>query len=145
MSTLASTEFVRRILLGAAVIIAVGHSVRAQAPTITTHPVTQALAPGASATLSVVATGSGPLTYQWSRNGVALPGATNPTYAITGARLADVGRYSVAVTDAAGTSTSAPAQVSLSGLLWAVGTTRMGSSATARRSTEQTPCRFRVV
>ena len=61
-------------------------------PTITTHPVTQTVAPGGSLTLSVTASGSGTLTYQWSRNGVAVAGATNASYTIGNAQLADAGR-----------------------------------------------------
>src|SRR5213078_892582 len=37
----------------------------ATAPTITTQPVSQTIASGATATLNVVATGTAPLAYQW--------------------------------------------------------------------------------
>ena len=46
------------------------------APTITTQPANQSVQAGQSATFSVVATGSAPLTYQWRKNGTAIPGAT---------------------------------------------------------------------
>ena len=90
-------------------------------PAITAQPVARSVAPGGSVTLSVTATGSGPLTYQWYRDGVALAGASGASYTISTAQLANAGRYSVTVTNVAGTVTSAPAHVNLVGLLWAMG------------------------
>lgn len=58
------------------------------------------------ATLSVTATGPGPLSYQWLRNGDPVPGATGATF-VTG----NYGNYSVAVTNAFGTSTTGAAPV----------------------------------
>jgi hypothetical protein len=46
---------------------------------------------------------------------VAVAGATNASYTIGNAQLANAGRYSVAVANATGTIISAPAQVNLSG------------------------------
>jgi hypothetical protein len=45
-------------------------------PVITTQPASQTVAVGAAANLSVVANGTAPLTYQWSKNNVAIAGAT---------------------------------------------------------------------
>ncbi len=45
------------------------------APTITTQPANQTVAAGQTATFSVVATGTAPLTYQWQKNGSAISGA----------------------------------------------------------------------
>lgn len=63
---------------------------------------------GAAATLTVAATGDG-LSYQWKRDGVAIPGATQSSYRIPSARYAERGNYTVLVTNAAGTVESAPA------------------------------------
>ncbi|GAC1355906.1 MAG: hypothetical protein NVSMB3_01620 [Acidobacteriaceae bacterium] len=64
--------------------------------------------PGQTATFVVSATGSGPLTYQWFKNGVAIAGATGSTYA-TAVTANDNGAvYTVAVTNPGGTATSAP-------------------------------------
>ncbi|MSW87103.1 MAG: hypothetical protein F2826_10365, partial [Actinobacteria bacterium] len=90
-------------------------------PSITTQPVARSVAPGTLVTLSVAATGSGTPTYQWYRNGVVVADATGASYTLTNAQLANVGRYSVTVTNVAGTVASAPAQVNLVGLLWAMG------------------------
>ena len=53
------------------------------APAITTQPQSQTIEPGSTATLSVVASGSGPLSYQWYRftpGLVPIPGATASSY-----------------------------------------------------------------
>ncbi|ATQ78549.1 hypothetical protein CR152_31560 [Massilia violaceinigra] len=77
------------------------------AASITTQPKTQAVQAGQPATFSAVATGSGTLSYQWWRNGVAIPGATSAIYTTLAATLADSGDVlSVVVRNDAGTSTS---------------------------------------
>jgi len=72
-------------------------------PSVTSPPVDQAVIAGASASFTVVASGSAPLSYQWSHNGAALAGATNATLALSGIVLADAGSYTVVVSNAAGT------------------------------------------
>ncbi len=64
---------------------------------------------GQSATFSVAGTGTGPFTYQWYLNGVAIPGATSSSYttgATTGSQNGSV--YTAIVTNAGGSVTSAP-------------------------------------
>src|SRR6185503_3959376 len=51
-------------------------------PRLAQSPVLQAVAPGGTATFSVLARGTGPLTYQWRFNGVAIAGATESTLAV---------------------------------------------------------------
>lgn len=84
------------------------------APSITTQPQSQAVLAGASVTLSVVASGSGTLAYQWRRNGVNIAGATAASYTFT-ATLGDNGAvYSVVVTgDTAPPATSANATLTV--------------------------------
>jgi alpha-tubulin suppressor-like RCC1 family protein len=96
------------------------------APVITTHPTHQAVAPGGAVTLSVVATGTAPLTYQWKLNGTAIAGATQASYAVANTQLAQAGRYQVVVTNAGGTVHSAPAEVRLTGALWGMGSDEDG-------------------
>lgn len=58
-----------------------------EAPQITTQPADVTVNAGETAEFNVVATGSGTLTYQWRRNGVAIDGATSAAYttpAVTG-------------------------------------------------------------
>jgi outer membrane protein assembly factor BamB/subtilisin family serine protease len=63
--------------------------------------------PGTSTTLTVAAEGTGTLTYQWRRAGVALPGATSPTLVLNPSTEADSALYDVVVSDGSGTVTSA--------------------------------------
>jgi hypothetical protein len=49
-------------------------------PLITSNPQPQLVLAGQSATFSVTATGASALSYQWSRNGVDVPGATSASY-----------------------------------------------------------------
>src|SRR6185312_15448321 len=53
------------------------------APQITAQPSGQSVVVGQTATFSVTATGSTPLSYQWSKNATAVSGATGSTYTIT--------------------------------------------------------------
>ncbi len=59
--------------------------------------------------LNVTANGSQPLSYQWLKNGTALPGSTNATYnLVTPLTVAGGGSYGVIVSNAASSVTSAP-------------------------------------
>jgi hypothetical protein len=50
------------------------------APSITTQPASQTVTVGQTATFSVVATGTAPLTYQWQKNNANIAGATSASY-----------------------------------------------------------------
>jgi hypothetical protein len=52
---------------------------------------------GDSVTFSTTVVGSAPLTYEWSKNGVILPGVTTSSYTINAVTLDDVGTYKVRV------------------------------------------------
>lgn len=81
----------------------------AGAPVITTQPVAQTVAAGADVTLTVVATSTTAVTYQWIKDGVALAGATGATLTLGAAQPAAAGSYTVTVTNAAGSVTSVAA------------------------------------
>ncbi|HJV91019.1 MAG TPA: immunoglobulin domain-containing protein [Holophagaceae bacterium] len=66
---------------------------------VTTQPSGATVAPGQPATLFVVASGSGTLSYQWTKDGAELPGATGASYTITAAALTDTGAYACKVTN----------------------------------------------
>jgi hypothetical protein len=84
------------------------------APVITTPPASQTVSVGQTGTFSVVATGAGPLTYQWYKGGVAIGGATSTTYTTPATVIGDSGSlFTVTVTNAAGTVTSAPATLTV--------------------------------
>jgi len=61
---------------------------------------------GESASFSVAAAGSSPLTYQWSLGGVAISGATSATFSFVNTQVANAGTYSVTVSNSAGSVTS---------------------------------------
>ncbi len=75
-------------------------------PTIVTQPVGTAVNVGGSASFSVTASGSEPLSYQWMFNGAAITGATSASYTISSAQASDGGTYSVAVSNPIGSVTS---------------------------------------
>lgn len=82
-------------------------------PTITTHPQSQTVVAGNSATFTVVASGTSPLSYQWRFNGANLGSATSSTYTVLNAQPANAGNYSVVVGNAAGSVTSAVAALTV--------------------------------
>jgi hypothetical protein len=83
----------------------------AQPPEITTQPIGSFVSAGSTVTLKVVATGTAPLSYQWKRNGIDIPGANLDTYTISNITAAAAGEYTVQVTNIAGSVTSAIAKV----------------------------------
>ena len=78
------------------------------------QPQGQTVSIGGIATFSVVATGSGALSYQWKKDGAVIAGATGSTYSVSNVQTADGGRYSVTVTDGAGSFTSNAATLGVS-------------------------------
>lgn len=84
----------------------------ATAPAITTQPASQTVDLGLPATFTVVATGSAPLHYQW-RKGATAVGSDAPTLTLPAVLAADVGTYSVTVSNAAGSLVSDAASLGL--------------------------------
>lgn len=91
------------------------------APQVTTQPANATVTVGQSATFTVSATGTPPLSYQWRKNGTSIPGATSSTYVTPATTSADNGaKFDVTVrngtqpdaTSAAATLTVNPVQVS---------------------------------
>jgi O-glycosyl hydrolase len=77
------------------------------APSITTQPANQTVTAGQTATFSVVATGTAPLSYQWQKNGSAISGATAASYTTPATSTSDSGAaFKVVVTNSAGSATS---------------------------------------
>ncbi|MBZ5700181.1 MAG: immunoglobulin domain-containing protein, partial [Acidobacteriia bacterium] len=69
-------------------------------PTITTQPASQTVTAGQTATFTVAATGTAPLTYQWKKNGTAISGATSTSYTTPATTSSDNGaQFTVTVTN----------------------------------------------
>ncbi len=85
-----------------------------QAPAIATPPADLSVAAGNPAQFSVQAVGTGPLTYQWRRNGVPIPGAGSPGLRLEAVSLQDDGTvFTVEVANLWGTAVSAPARLTV--------------------------------
>ena len=80
-------------------------------PAITQPPQPQSVGYGGSASFSVTASGTTPLTYQWFQGGQPLNGQTSQTLNVTGAQGNT--SYSVIVANGAGSVTSAPVSLTL--------------------------------
>ena len=87
----------------------------AVAPTITTQPANQSVTIGQTATFSVTATGTAPLSYQWQKNSANITGATAASYTTPATAMADNGaKFDVIVSNTSGTQTSTMATLTVS-------------------------------
>jgi subtilisin-like proprotein convertase family protein len=83
-------------------------------PVITSQPQSRTNIAGTTATFTVTATGSTPLSYQWRRNnntvtnGGNISGTTTATLTVSNVTASDATSYTVVVTNSAGAVTSAP-------------------------------------
>lgn len=84
------------------------------APVITTQPRGVTVARGSNVVFQVTATGAPTPSLQWFRNGTPLAGATTDTLNLANVQEAEVGNYSVTVTNSLGSVTSTTATLSLS-------------------------------
>jgi hypothetical protein len=77
------------------------------APSITTQPSSQSVVVGQTATFSVAATGTTPLSYQWQKGTTPITGATSATYTTPATISADDGtQFQVVVSNSVGSATS---------------------------------------
>ena len=83
------------------------------APIFQYQPSATSVTAGGTATLIVGVVGSPPITYQWSKGGVAIPGATSPSLTFVGATAADAGVYTVVISDGAGQVTTTGAALAV--------------------------------
>lgn len=94
-----------------AAVLTVTPAFKPEAPAIVTQPVAQLVDFDGSTTLTVVASGTGPLSYQWQKDGVALTGATSASLNVTNATVS--ASYRVVVTNVAGSVTSGSATLTV--------------------------------
>ncbi|MBI5771401.1 MAG: immunoglobulin domain-containing protein, partial [Verrucomicrobia bacterium] len=76
------------------------------APAVAAQPQSQSVNAGGSVTLSVTVGGLAPFTYQWNKDGAPIAGATDATLSLTAVANSATGRYTVTVTNSAGSATS---------------------------------------
>ena len=84
------------------------------APIFITQPTSQTVVIGGTAGFSAMASGTAPITYQWSKNNVAIPGATSSTLTLTNVQVSDDGSYSLTASNGVGGATSAAATLVVS-------------------------------
>jgi beta-galactosidase len=82
-------------------------------PTITQQPASVSVRGNDAASFAVLVGGTAPFTYQWRFNGANILGANGSTFTIAQAQNGDAGAYTVVVTNAAGSATSAAATLTI--------------------------------
>src|SRR5260370_10015530 len=84
------------------------------APSITSQPANQTVTTGQTASFTVAATGTAPLSYQWQKNGVAILGATSSGYTTPATTSSDNGaQFSVGVSNTVSSVTSSAATLTV--------------------------------
>ena len=110
--------FDRGVAINAIQLILDNPALEIDAPSITANPTPTVAQEGSEASMTVVATGEG-LTYQWLKNGAAIPdggkiaGATTDTLVVNGLSEAEEGFYSLAIFNGAGSVISSRAKLSM--------------------------------
>ena len=97
----------------------------AVAPSITTQPANKTVTAGQTATFSVTATGTAPLTYQWKKNGATISGAASASYTTPATAASDNGtQFTVTVTNSVSSAASNAAKLTVN----AAGTLNLNAS-----------------
>ena len=84
-------------------------------PSVLTDPTDQTVSLGFPAVFNAYASGLPALTYQWRKDGIDIPGATNTSYSIPAVVFADDGDYDMIVFNPYGSDTSAAAHLTVTG------------------------------
>ncbi|HEY5915216.1 MAG TPA: lamin tail domain-containing protein, partial [Verrucomicrobiae bacterium] len=82
------------------------------APAILAQPASAVIFSGGTASFSVTAGGTAPLSYQWMLEGAPIPGATGDVLNVLGAGVDNLGTYQARITNSIGSVLSAPATLS---------------------------------
>jgi hypothetical protein len=92
-------------------------------PSITTQPANQTVTVGQTATFSVTATGTAPLSYQWQKNNANISGATSASYTTPATVSTDSGAtFRVIVTNSVTNITSSAATLTVNPVVASSGT-----------------------
>ncbi len=71
-------------------------------PVLLQAPASQLVSIGSNLTLTAPVSGAGTLVYSWEKDGLLLPGSTDPSLVLPAVKLSDSGQYRFAVTNAFG-------------------------------------------
>jgi len=85
-------------------------------PAFTTQPISQAAITGDTVSLTVAASGVPAPTFQWFKNGAAVPGATGVTLTLTNVQSSDAATYWAVATNSSGSATSSGAVLTVRAL-----------------------------
>ena len=117
---------------------ATNNSDDSEPPSITTEPVSQDVIVGQTATFSITATGTDPLSYQWLENGTVIDGATSSSYTTPPATSSDDrSLFTVVVTNDAGATASNTGTLNVHTTSTAVAITVSPTSATVAPGSTQ--------
>ena len=83
------------------------------APSITTDPQSQTAYAFQNVVFTAAAAGTATLKYQWTKDGVDIPGATTTKLTLTSVQAAPPANYALRVTNSVGTATSLPATLTV--------------------------------
>ena len=101
------------------------------APSIATQPTNQTVTAGQTATFSVTAAGTAPLSYQWQKGTTAITGATSASYTTAATTASDSGaQFSVVVKNSAGNIASNAATLTVNAAPVAPSITQQPSNQT---------------
>jgi hypothetical protein len=98
------------------------------APAISLQPQGETVAPGSNVTLTVAASGTSPLSYQWRANAMTFNGQTNASLIFSNFQSANQSGYDVVVTNSMGSATSSVANLYLNIPLQIIGMTDNSSN-----------------
>lgn len=112
-------------------------------PSLSGGPLSSVVSVGDPVTFSVVPAGSAPFDFVWSWNGLPIPGATGPSLVMPAVAVTDAGDYTVTISNAVGSVTSAVAALTvsspvvdpptISSIVVNPGSVRISISTTSRR------------
>ncbi len=85
-----------------------------QPPTVAHQPADQAATPGSTVHFDIVASGGSPFTYQWSKDGLDLPGETNAALVLVNVQIASSpGNYAARIVNLCGSTISRSASLAV--------------------------------
>lgn len=103
----------------------------ASPPAVLASPVSRTVLAGTAVTFTVSVGGTAPFAFQWTRNDVAIPGATGATLTLAAPQVSDSGQYAVVVANDFGSVTSDAATLTVEPLLAPIITAQPASRTVA--------------